>query len=262
MYQNSKILCQHINKLNSNNSLNDFYTIVDFALYKGKSIDPNLFNPLLNSKHPFYLGKSSEDISTCKGHLFSMFEKVGTDKKAVPFLVEALEISSSPFLVAAAAKGIRGLSQSIPQLARILIEGFYSIQSADQKINLGDSSIEDNNTTAVKEILLTLKWFGKDVVYLLPELRIIKKEFSSHLNEENISLLQNTIQFLENVNEPTIDYSKLSLEECYNSNNYATINKTMVKKSNNSKKKSLLSAFSLNNYFSFFNKSLKLDLRS
>lgn len=260
MHHNSTALNHHIKQLNSNNSLKEFHSIIEFALYKGSSIDSNLFSPLLHSKHPFYKGKSTEEITNCKGYIFSLFEKIGTDNNSLPYIIEALEISSSPFLVAAAAKSIRGLERSIPQLAHVLIEGFYSIQGIDQEVSFKtDFKEEIAQTTAINEILVTLKWFGKDIVYLLPELKVIEKEFASILEQKNMYILKDTIQYLENVNQPSIDYSELSLEECYDNNSYSFLNKTLIKKSDKSFTKNLFGKFSFNQYFSFFNKSLRLD---
>lgn len=254
MQQNSTALYQHINKLNQHHSLTDFNNILEFALYKGSSINSNAFCPLLQSDHAFYIGKSLEDIRYCKASIFDLFEKIGTDRQSLPYIIEALEISSTPLLVAAAAKGIRGLQHSMPQLAHILIEGFYAIHAVDEEMVFEK---DGTKTTAVSEILKTIKWFGKDAAYVLPELKIILREFNSSLTQKHEALLLENIQFLENISTPQVDYSKLSLEECYNT--YSHLNKTMIKKKEKSFAKNIFRNFSTSSYFSFFQKSLKLD---
>ena len=68
-----------------------------------------LLVPLLAERHSIYKNKGANQVSRLRGYILSTFEKSGLPDGALPFVLEDLENSRNAYVVAAAAKALRGI---------------------------------------------------------------------------------------------------------------------------------------------------------
>lgn len=217
MTTNSINFKQKLIELNSTSTVASFVAFVDelkacYDLSKAK-----IAVELLSEQHPFYKGKSTHHMILYRGYVMEAFMHCGLPDKALPYLLEELETSFYPYMVAAAARAMRGMEDSMPQLAPFLIKGYYNIWKGDEVMDFSTFRNEgtfnpETITSATKEIFRSLKWLGKDAVYVLPELQHIESHQARYFEEDIQLVLLDTIQFLEQLDEPTEDCCNLPLE--------------------------------------------------
>lgn len=213
----AKVFKQKINQLNSKSTAQDFVAIIDelkanFELNNAKNA-----LSILSEQHPFYKGKSTHHMILYRGYAMEAFMHSGLPDKALPYLLEELETSFYPYMVAAAARAMRGMEQSMPQLAPFLIKGYYNIWKGDEVMDFSQFRNEAafdpaNITSATKEIFLTIKWLGNDAIYILPELQHIESHQAKYFEVDVQETLIETIQHLENLEQPVDDCCNLPME--------------------------------------------------
>lgn len=130
--------------------------------------------PLLHQGHPVYDCRGANAVARIRGYLLASFEQAGLPDGALPHVLEALENSQKPYLVAAAAKAIRGCPHPSPELAHFLLEGIRNVQYRDDELTFRSyrASLE-RETTAIAELLGSLAWLGRQAAGALDELETI-----------------------------------------------------------------------------------------
>lgn len=63
---------------------------------------------LLPEQHPLYAERSTSEITRIRGFALAAFERTGLPDDALPYVLEELESGRDPYLVAAAARALRG----------------------------------------------------------------------------------------------------------------------------------------------------------
>ena len=217
MTANSIKFKQKLINLNSNSSDREFETLID-ELKTIKDIgEAKTAVALLSEQHPFYRNKSTHHMILYRGYVMEAFMHCGLPDKALPYLLEELETSFYPYMVAAAARAIRGMDYTMPQIAPFLIKGYYNIWKGDEIINFtsfrndGLSDFE-TSTSAIKEVFLTIEFLGKDAIYILPELQHIESHQARYFEDDVKEQLTLTIQKLEELETPTEDCCSLPLD--------------------------------------------------
>jgi protein SCO1/2 len=120
---------------------------------------------VLPEQHPLYAGRSTNETARIRGYTLAAFERVGLPKDALPFVVDELQNGDEAYLVAAAARALRGAdAPSDVGFAVPLLE------TARKNISYADAPVTfdiykprypvSGCTTATQEILETLRWIG------------------------------------------------------------------------------------------------------
>ena len=152
---------------------------------------------LLYERHIVYQGRTTNAMLRMRGYTMARFEQIGLPSKAFPYVLEALESSYDPYMVAAAAKALRGMKDPHPQTTGYLIKSFYNIWQHDQPISFSQYHIQwplKTFSTALIEILTTIKWMGVYSQKYLEDLESILYDFGHHLNKTTYVLLTEVIE--------------------------------------------------------------------
>src|SRR2546428_5497104 len=109
-----------------------------------------------------------------RGYVRATFETVGVPDTALPFLVEELESGRDAYVVAAAAKALRGSRVREPWIVQLLLKAIENIRYKDDVVTFDDYKptwpSSRHITTALAEIFKTLEWLGPDAAIALPDL--------------------------------------------------------------------------------------------
>jgi protein SCO1/2 len=90
---------------------------------------------LLDERSSLYEGRGASQVARMRGRVLAAFERVGTPHGALPFILEELENGVRPYLVAAAARALRGLSAPPPALVPLLLQAVRNIRYRDDAIS-------------------------------------------------------------------------------------------------------------------------------
>jgi protein SCO1/2 len=135
--------------------------------------------PLLPENHPVYEGKSSNQIIRMRGYLLAAFEGCGTPQSAAIYLLDELQNSRNPYMVAAAAKAVRGLECRNTEIIPYLFKAIENIKWTDDALCFETYKPEwplPSTTTALAEIFKTFGWFGGYAQRSLPALQQLQTE--------------------------------------------------------------------------------------
>lgn len=192
--------------------------LIDAVKAIGQKHNSFLLVELLSERHPIYKHRSSIASSHMRGYLIEAFHNIGMPQKGLPYILEELETSFSPYIVAAAAKAIRGAREPHAGIATFLNKSIYNIWQADAIVNyssfLGPYD-QSFNTTALREIFTSLKWLGGKAQYVLPDLYHMEAQMAEYFSSENRDLLVECIEAIENA-VPSSDSCCVLPVEVYN----------------------------------------------
>ena len=117
---------------------------------------------LLPEQHPLYAGRSSNETMRIRSFVLGAFENAGLPQGALPFVYEELESSRDAYLVAGAAKALRG-GAADARFAPLLRKALGNIEYLDAPITFDSYKPRwpvANPTNASAEIHKTLAWLG------------------------------------------------------------------------------------------------------
>lgn len=166
---------------------------------------------LLYEGHPVYKGRSTNVMLRMRGYAMARFKEIGLPSTALPYVLETLENSFDPYMVAAAAKALRGMKLPHPQTADYLIKAIYNIWQHDQPISFSQYHVQwplKTYSTALIEIFTTIKWMGSYAQKILVDLELILTDFGHHLNSNSRLHLSEAIATVK------IDNRAVDLECC------------------------------------------------
>jgi protein SCO1/2 len=118
---------------------------------------------LLSERSPLYAGRSTNATIRIRGYILAAFEQVGLPDAALPFVLEELESGRDAYLVAAAAKALRGLASPPSQSVPFLFKAIENITYVDDALTFDSYKPRWpllNHTTALEEIFRTFAWLG------------------------------------------------------------------------------------------------------
>ncbi len=166
---------------------------------------------LLSERHPVYKGRTAKTMVRMRGYAIASFEAMGLPRASLPYITEILENSFEPYLVAASAKGLRGAKEPLAYTSVYLVRAILNIMKRDAPISFEDYRPKwplKQFTTAMFEILETLRWMGAYAGSALPELRMLQNGYNDYLNQSTKDRLQDTIHAIES------DTRKVDLSCC------------------------------------------------
>jgi protein SCO1/2 len=146
---------------------------IDRVKEEGSAAGATALLPFLSERHPVYRERSTGEAVRIRGYAMAALEHAGPPDRALPYLLESLESEFHPYLVAAAARALRGIRQPHPAIAAYLVKAVYNIWKADQPVSFGSYQVEwpqKEFSTGLVEIFGTLAGFGASARQALPEL--------------------------------------------------------------------------------------------
>lgn len=209
-------LDQRIKSLSSTTSEEEFVKLVDELKVTDLVFNSNLLVDLLSERHPLYKNRGSITSQRMRGYLIGAFREIGTPHKALPYLLEELETSFYPYIVAAAARAIRGFQDPHAGIASFLNKSIYNIWQGDAYVNyssyLPPYTDAEAETTALWEIFDSIAWMGEKAKYILPDLHHLESNLSEYLNQDNKNRLITCIVSLEQLDDPIDDCCTIPTE--------------------------------------------------
>lgn len=206
---------QQIKGLNSDTPTEVITGLIDSIKKPGQKFNSSSLVELLSERHPIYKNRSSIASSHIRGYLIEAFHSIGMPQKGLPYILEELETSFSPYIVAAAAKAVRGIKDPHSGIAVFLNKSIYNIWQADVMVNyssfLGPYD-KASDTTALKEIFTSLKWLEGKAQYVLPDLYHLEAQMAEYFSSENRKLLTECIETIENADALPDDCCTLPVE--------------------------------------------------
>lgn len=128
---------------------------------------------LLAERHPLYGGRGANAAVRLRGYILAAFESTGLPDAALPYVLGELESSRDAYVVAGAAKALRGLGVAPDAVTRYLLKAVENVTYVDDVVTF-DSYRPDwplpDATTALAEIFRTLSWAGTAAASALPKL--------------------------------------------------------------------------------------------
>ena len=155
----------------------EFAELVDRA---ARQRDRQLLVELLPERTPAYQGRSANTINRMRGYLLAAFESAGLPEEALPYVYEELESGRDAYLVAAAAKALRGRAFRSSDAVPFLLTAIENIKYADDAVSFDSYRPAwpvSAHTTALQEIVATIVWLGSDATSALPALRSLLQEY-------------------------------------------------------------------------------------
>jgi len=132
---------------------------------------------LLPQGHALYAGRGANQVVRIRGYVLASFELTGLPELALVYVLEELENSQKPYLVAAAAKALRGMSAPSSELVPFLLAAITNIQYRDDALSFESYTTTwplQNHTTALIEILHTFEHLGIHARSALPALEAMQ----------------------------------------------------------------------------------------
>jgi cytochrome oxidase Cu insertion factor (SCO1/SenC/PrrC family) len=132
---------------------------------------------LLAEQSPIYAGRSTNEAERLRGYLLASFELTGLPVSAMAFVIEELENGLNPYVVAAAAKAVRGGGNpsSLPgRIAPLLLDAIDRIRQSDDLVCFDGCAVPAggaSSTTALMELFRTVAWLGPHAGTALPALQ-------------------------------------------------------------------------------------------
>jgi protein SCO1/2 len=125
----------------------------------------DLLVALLPERSPLYAGLSSNATTRVRGYLLAAFEQAGLPEAALPYVLEELESGCEPYLVAAAARALRGRPRRTGDAVPYLLAAIDNIRDHDDAVCLDHYRPRwpaQGWTTATQELLATFAWLGAE----------------------------------------------------------------------------------------------------
>lgn len=131
---------------------------------------------LLPEQLPLYVGRSTNETIRIRGYILAAFEQVGLPEAAIPYVLEELETGRDSYLVAAAAKAMRGLANPSSEFIPFLFKAIENIKYMDDALTFEQYKphwpIADY-TTALNEIFKSFEWLGSQAQSALSDLEVL-----------------------------------------------------------------------------------------
>ncbi|HKR49970.1 MAG TPA: SCO family protein [Pseudonocardiaceae bacterium] len=134
---------------------------------------------LLPEQTSLYAGRGTNATTRIRGYLLAAFERVGLPDAALPYVLEELESGRDAYLVAAAAKALRGLERPTSSVVAFLLKAIANIRYLDDAVSFDCYRPQwpmPSHTTAMEEIIKTCAWLGMSARPALPALQALYQD--------------------------------------------------------------------------------------
>lgn len=172
-------------------------TIAELVDAVGRSPERrDLLVRLLPERLSLYEGRSTNETTRIRGYILAAFEQTGLPDAALPYVLEELENGRDAYLVAGAAKALRGLDSPTSRITHFLLKAVENVKYVDDALTFETYKprwpIKDH-TTALREIFRTFGWLGTRARSALPDLEALCKERSDEFSQPIRAEIENAI---------------------------------------------------------------------
>jgi protein SCO1/2 len=160
---------------------------------------------LLNEDHPVYGQRGTAAIIRMRGWVLLASQHLGLPRPALIYVLEELDNGRDAYLIAAAARVLRSSAGPNPEMARFLVRAITNVRDHDDIVclrNYGGYSVAEPGTTAVQEILESLRWLGPNGHGVLPELETLRENSSGQFSTLMLGELKRTIEVIRSSAPP------------------------------------------------------------
>jgi protein SCO1/2 len=154
--------------------------------------------PLLREGHALYKGRGTQECVRLRGYILASFETTGLPPAALIFVLEDLYNTRSAYLIAGAAKAIRGMAQPHPEVVPYLLEAVVNIRIMDDAVTFDTYKPAwpvTNSTTGLREVFKTFAWLGAYAGKAIPQLK--KYAAGSDFQYEVLAEIKRAIEAIE-----------------------------------------------------------------
>ena len=151
---------------------------------------------LLPERISLYEGRSANETIRMRGYILAAFEQAGLPDAALPYVLEELENGRDAYLVAGAAKALRGLATPTSRIVPFLLKAVENIKYVDDALTFECYKPRwpiTASTTALTEIFRTIGWLGAHAKSALPDLETLCEERSDEFSRPIKAEIQNAI---------------------------------------------------------------------
>jgi protein SCO1/2 len=135
----------------------------DFAVLVARlSDDVGSLCRLLEETHPIYNERGTAATVRMRGWVLIALARLGLPEQGLPFVLEELDTGHDAYLVAAAARALRS-RQPDASFAPYVVRAITNVRPHDDLVSFesyGAYLAETQGSTAVSELLTTLRWIG------------------------------------------------------------------------------------------------------
>jgi protein SCO1/2 len=152
---------------------------------------------LLPERLSLYDGRSANATVRMRGYILAAFEQTGLPDAALPYVLEELENGRDAYLVAGAARALRGLENPTSQVVPFLVKAVENIKYVDDALTFEDYKPRwpiPNFTTALTEIFRTFGWLGAHADSALPYLEELRAQRSAEFSRSVRAEIGNAIE--------------------------------------------------------------------
>jgi protein SCO1/2 len=152
---------------------------------------------LLPERLSLYDGRSANATVRMRGYILAAFEQTGLPDAALPYVFEELENGRDAYLVAGAARALRGLAPPTSRVVPFLYKAVENIKYADDALTFESYKPRwpiTNYTTALTEIFRTLGWLGAHANSALPDLEALREERGDEFSQPIRAEIENAIE--------------------------------------------------------------------
>jgi protein SCO1/2 len=168
-------------------------------LVRSKKASKNILLELLSERHSVYVERPNYQMSRIRGYAISSFLEVGLPDSALKFILDELQNGKDAYVVAAAARSLRGTKRQGAQYVSFLLQALHNIRYHDDSMSFDvfkPSWPLQEPTSARKEVFLTFQWLKGYAKGALPELKAFLQntyDFDPQIREE----IQKAIDLIE-----------------------------------------------------------------
>lgn len=156
----------------------------------------DLLVQLLPERLPLYEGRSANETIRMRGYILAAFEQAGLPDAALPYVLEELENGRDAYLVAGAAKALRGLNSPTSRVVPFLLKAVENIKYVDDALTFECYKPRwpiTNHTTALTEIFQIFGWLGAYAKAVLPDLEALCEERRDEFSQPIRAEIENAI---------------------------------------------------------------------
>jgi protein SCO1/2 len=151
---------------------------------------------LLPERISLYEGRSANATIRMRGYILAAFEQAGLPDAALPYVLEELQNGRDAYVVAGAAKALRGLDAPTSLVVPFLLEAVENIKYVDDALTFECYKPRwpiTNHTTALTEIFQTFGWLGARAKFALLDLQTLREERSDEFSRPIRTEIENAI---------------------------------------------------------------------
>lgn len=152
----------------------------------------------LPQQHAIYRGKSTNAVKRERAQLFAAFRHTGLPESALPYVLEVLETEPHAYLVAGAARALRGWAEPRSWVVPYLLRAFQNVKCTDDTVLFDAWEPTDApgiSTTALQELCQTFRWFGAHARSAVEDLRRLRQD--GYINARIKAEIEQVIQAIE-----------------------------------------------------------------